>query len=660
MTGPITVINIDDNDAHRYAKSRILAAAGFRVLEASTGEAGLQLVFGEDPQLVLCDLNLPDIDGREICRRIRATESGYLPVVHISATHLTEEVRAESLDSGADVFLAEPVEPRELITVVRTLARLRRTEAALARSEARMRLVTEGAGIGTWEIDLRSGAAAWNRQFRVMLGYPPDEVPASWELWKQRIDPADLPAVSAAMEKAQRESALFSHEHRIRRASDGEERWLAPYGRAHPDERGDITRFMGIAIDVTARKRLEAQREEVLRLEQEARARAEEAARLQDEFLATLSHELRSPMSAVLGWLYLLRSGRLSDEQRADALDVIERNARLQNQLINDLLDVSRIITGQLQLERRPLAAEEVAQAALNGIKPLADEKNIQLATRFGRVDPVIADPLRLQQVFSNLLTNAVKFTPAGGRVECSIEPAGEYVRIDVSDTGEGISADMLVSVFQRFRQADGSRTRRHGGLGLGLAIVRHLVELHGGQVWASSPGLGKGATFSVLLPSVSEHTERAKAALEGRAGGRPWGDGTLPLSGVRALVVDDDPSSLELLERLLCGEGAIVRAASGAAEACAIFSGWRPDVLLLDIAMPERDGYDLLRELRQRFGPEALSVPAVAVSAYARPEDRKQAMRAGFQDYFSKPYDAHGIVRVVAELAKRRTRAPH
>lgn len=651
MMGPLILI-VDDNEASRYARMRTLSEAGYRVLGAADGEDGLRIAREERPQVVLCDIGLPDLDGRELCRRLRLGEEGfYTPVAHISASHTSERDKEDSLDSGADIFLAEPVEPQELITVVRTLARLRRTEAGLARSEARMRLATEGAGIATWDIDLRTGAAVWNRQLYLMLGYDPNGAqPATWERWKDRIDPADLPAVLADMEQAQKDGSLFSREHRVRRAGGGDERWLAPFGRVHQDEAGADTRFIGIVLDVTARKRMEAEREDVLRLEREARARAEEMTRLQDEFLATLSHELRTPLSAVLGWVQLARKGRLTEGKSAEALEIIERNAKLQTELINDLLDVPRIITGQMELESAPLPVEAVLRRAVDALRPQAAEKGIEIVTRFAPADPVNADADRLQQVFSNLVLNAVKFTPRGGRVECRVDQQGEFVRIVIADTGEGIASDMLASIFQRFRQADGSRTRRHGGLGLGLTIVRHLVEAHGGQVWATSEGKGKGSTFTVLLPAVSA---QVTATPPERSPGAPAGsDGTLRLSGIRALVVDDEKDSRELLERLVSDEGAIVHTASGAAEATAIFQRWLPDVLLLDIGMPDTDGYELLQMLRKSTAAAA-RLPAVAITGYARPGDRDRALSVGFQAHFAKPFEVDQLVRLVAAVAR-------
>ena len=320
MAAPPLILNVDDHPARRYTKSRILKGAGMDVIEAEGGHDTLRLVRERRPHLVLLDMKLPDMNGLEVCRRIKAgTATKHIPVLHISATYTSEDDKAQSLESGADIFLAEPIEPAELITVVRALLRLRTSEIGLLESEERMRLATEGAGIATCDIDLRTGQAVWSGQLYTMLGIDPAR-PATWEAWKALIHPDDLTEILADMDRAGARGAQVSREIRVRRQDDRNESWLALFGRVYPDEEGRHTRFLGIVADVTARKRGEAEREALLQLEHDARREAEEAARLKDEFLATLSHELRNPMSAILGWLHLLRTGRLNDEQKAKAL----------------------------------------------------------------------------------------------------------------------------------------------------------------------------------------------------------------------------------------------------------------------------------------------------------------------------------------------------
>jgi PAS domain S-box-containing protein len=513
----------------------------------------------------------------------------------------------------------------------------------LAESEERMRLATEGAGIATCDIDLRTGGSVWSPRLYGMLGYEPGR-PANWDMWKALIHPEDLTHVLADMDRASRQDVRVSREHRIRRHDDGREAWLALFGRVYPDERGQRTRFLGVVGDVTARKLVEAEREALLRLEHDARREAEQAARLKDDFLATLSHELRNPMSAILGWLHLLRTGRLNEEQRAKALDTIQRNADLQTQLINDLLDVSRIVTGKMQLDPQPMLVDEVIEQAVESVRHAALAKRVELLTRIERTDPMHADPHRLQQVFANLLSNAVKFTPSGGRVEIRCARVGDRIQVSVADTGEGIAPGMLPHLFQRFRQADGSTTRRHGGLGLGLAIVRHIVEAHGGEAFATSEGLGKGSTFTVSLP--------IHAAIEGGRTGTEQGDDTPRLSGVRVLAVDDEPAALDLMSEMLSGEGALVRGAGNASDALALVREWRPQVLVLDIGLPGEDGYQLLRKLREHVAP-GRAVPAIAVTGYAREEDRQRALGAGFVAHIPKPFDPESVIATVGRLAR-------
>ncbi len=384
---------------------------------------------------------------------------------------------------------------------------------------------------------------------------------------------------------------------------------------------------------------------------------AQEANRIKDEFLATLSHELRTPLTAVLGWAKLLGTGQLDAETSSRALETIQRNARAQQQIIEDILDVSRIITGKLRLDVNPVELVPVIEAAMESVRPAADAKAIQLETRLeAQTGFVMGDPSRLQQVVWNLLSNAVKFTPHGGRIQLQLHDVDAHARITITDTGEGIRQEFLPYVFDRFRQADGSTTRMHGGLGLGLAIVRHLVELHGGTVGAESEGVGHGATFTITLPlsapaqesAPDGETERQLTTQESEL------EHLADLSGLRVLVVDDEADSLEFLSVSLAGCGAEIRAVSSAAEALYVLGQFQPDVLVSDIGMPQEDGYTLMRKVRA-LGPEhGGAIPAAAVTAYARTEDRMRALLAGFQTHIAKPVEPAELAAVVASLAGR------
>ncbi len=409
-----------------------------------------------------------------------------------------------------------------------------------------------------------------------------------------------------------------------------------------------------------AEHRLLAERGELERHFQAARAasvEAAEASRMKDEFLATVSHELRTPLNAILGWAQVLQSlAPEGPEKLRHGLATIERNAKLQAQLIDDLLDVSRIIAGKLRLEMRPVELVAVIEAAVEAVRPAADAKRIRLLRHLDPATGAVAgDPGRLQQVVWNLLTNAVKFTPAGGQVEVWLTRTAAGAEIRVRDSGAGIDAGFLPHVFERFRQADGSAARKQGGLGLGLAIVRHLVELHGGTVRAESGGADKGATFLVELPrAAAPADETGPVAVWRPALGTPPEAPLAPdLDGVRVLVVDDEPDAREVIGRILGDCRAEVLAVSSAAEALSALPGFKPHVLVSDIGMPEQDGYALIQEVRQLPAESGGGVPAVALTAFARAEDRRRALRAGYQRHAAKPVDIRDLTLMIAGLAR-------
>jgi CheY-like chemotaxis protein/nitrogen-specific signal transduction histidine kinase len=388
--------------------------------------------------------------------------------------------------------------------------------------------------------------------------------------------------------------------------------------------------------------------------QREVARRAEEANRAKDEFLATASHELRTPLNAILGWARMLRSGQVDPSGYARGLETIERNATAQVQLIEDILDGSRIITGKLHLEIRPLDLTALVRAALDAVRPAADAKGIRLTTT---IDPeaarVIGDPERLQQVVWNLANNAVKFTPKGGAVDVALVRSGTHIELLVTDTGQGIAPEFLPHVFERFLQAEGSTTRRHGGLGLGLALVRHLVEAHGGTVRAESEGKGRGARFVVQLPVQAVYQNDADPE---RARPTPTEAIVAPaarpsLAEVTALVVDNEEDARDLIAMVLRANGAEVITAANAGQALEQLAERTPSVLISDIGMPDVDGYELIRRVRNLTGASGASVPAIALTAYSREQDRRLALEAGFQTHVSKPVDPDELVRVVAGL---------
>ena len=529
MTPPIEsaalLLVVDDTEANRYAKARVLRAAGFQVIEAATGEAGLRLIAEKKPRLVLLDVNLPDVNGWDVCRRIkRDPTTDSVLVLQMSATFVTEEDRVRSLEGGADACLTEPIEPPVLVATVRALLRARRAEDALR---------------------------------------------------------------------------------------------------------------------------------EVLERERGLRSAAEAANRAKDEFLATLSHELRSPLGAILTWASLLRMGKLDAERTARAVDAIERNTALQVRMVDDLLDVSRIVSGKMQLQLTLVDLAMVVERTLESIRPAALIKNIAIETYLDPdLGPVSGDPARLQQVVWNLLSNALKFTPKSGKVSIRVEGKASQALITVSDDGKGIDPAVLPRVFERFLQADSSPTRSEGGLGLGLAIVRHFVELHGGTVEAHSPGAGLGSTFVVKLPVPAiglgsgrgpHHELRAKLQKE-----------TLPALGpLRALVVDDEVDAREAISIVLEQCGATVTAVGSVAEALASFEKSVPDIVVSDIAMPHEDGYVLITKLRAIPQDRGGRVPALALTAYAGSIDEKRILASGFQAYLAKPMSATALGAAVASLVR-------
>jgi signal transduction histidine kinase/ActR/RegA family two-component response regulator len=389
--------------------------------------------------------------------------------------------------------------------------------------------------------------------------------------------------------------------------------------------------------------------------EQLARRNAETANRVKDEFIATVSHELRAPLNAILGWAKLLRAGRLDEETTAKAIETIEKSAENQNRLIDDLLDVSRIVTGKLRLEKRTIAPEIVIKAAIEAIRPAAATKNIELSSHFAQTPFISGDPNRLQQVIWNLLSNAVKFTPKGGRVEVRLRSVEAEVEISVSDNGQGIQPEFLPHVFERFRQADSSTVRRHGGLGLGLAIVSHLVEMHGGTIDVASEGEGRGATFTVHLPASRAPRTREEALETPIPRVAASGKLESSLAGLRILAVDDEDEARKLLTQILSSYGATVISAGSAAEALEKLRREQPHLLISDIGMPEEDGYALISRVRALATEQGGDIPAIALTAYAQSSDREKALGAGFQHHLAKPVVPAELIRVAATLVEKR-----
>ncbi|MCU1266489.1 MAG: domain S-box [Acidobacteria bacterium] len=421
------------------------------------------------------------------------------------------------------------------------------------------------------------------------------------------------------------------------------------------NQQGEIIGASKIARDITDRRQAEQERERLLLQERSLRAEAERATRLKDEFLATVSHELRTPLNAILGWVSMLRKGLLDKATADRGIEAIERNAKSQAQLIEDLLDVTRIISGNLRLDVKPISLTSVVKSAMDSVQVAADAKQIRLQIIIDPVgDHVKGDAERVQQIIWNLLSNSIKFTPPCGQVTVTIDRFDSMAQVTVKDTGEGISAEFLPFVFDRFKQADGSTTRKHGGLGLGLAIARNLMEMHGGTIEASSPGRGLGATFQIRLPMASPIPTAAVALESARTTIIPdvaGGIELLDLRRVRILAVDDEPDAREMLRVALEGFGADVTTVSSAQEALDILPIWRPDILVSDIGMPDEDGYTLIRKIRELPLDQRGDIPAIALTGYVRVEERMRALAAGYQMFVPKPVEIGELIATIVSL---------
>lgn len=527
----------------------------------------------------------------------------------------------------------------------RDISDRKQSEEALRISEERFHLLLENVkDYAIFFLDTQRRITRWNLGAERILGYQEAEILGQSGSIIFTPEDREQGEDKREIDKAEAEGRAENERWHVRK--DGSRFWGSGIVTPLRDERGKLRGFAKIMRDVTKHKQAEDERNQLLAREQQARAQAEAANRIKDEFLAVLSHELRTPLNPILGWSKLLRS-RTFDQKTADrALETIERNAKLQIQLIEDLLDVSRILRGKLSLNVCPVALTTTIEAAMETVRLAAQAKSIQIQSVIdSSVGLVAGDPNRLQQVVWNLLSNAVKFTPDGGRVEVRLECVDSQAQIQVIDTGKGISPDFLPHVFDYFRQSDSSITRVFGGLGLGLAIVRHLVELHGGTVWAESPGEDQGAIFTLRLPlqRIPSQTQED--------GTQP--DCPLDLSELKILVVDDDVDSREFVTFALEECGAVVTAVASAGEALAALALLKPDLLVSDIGMPEKDGYMLMREIRAMSPEQGGQIPAIALTAYAGESDCKQAVSAGFQRHLAKPVEPVELITMVATLIR-------
>ena len=611
-------------------------------------------VIGVDGQVVYIIHRVEDV-----------TEFVRLKQQGIEQLQFNEDLRTRSDQMEAEVYsrAQEVAEAnRKLSATIGVLkaevAERERAQAALHREREFLAALLENMEDGIVACDAEGVLTLFNRATREFHGLPDEPLPA--ERWAEHYD---LFLADDETRMAREDIPLFRalQGERVRNAEmviapkHGPRRRLTASGRALFSASGEKLGAVVVMHDITTQRQAEEERVHLIQ-EREARKSAEESNSLKDEFLATLSHELRTPLTAILGWTSMLSAGQLDGETAARALETIHRNARAQNHLIDDLLDVSRIITGKLRLDVSTIDPAQLIEVAVGAVRPAAEAKDIRLQLLLDpQAGQVSGDADRLQQVIWNLLTNAVKFTPKGGRVQVRLERINSHVEITVSDTGKGIDSEFLPHVFDRFRQADQKSTRVHGGLGLGLSIVRQLVELHGGSVHAESGGVGRGATFVVQLPLLAMRREAEKhERRHPTAGGGMALDCPPRLDHLRVLIVDDEADTRDLLRAILERCGSEVVTAGSAREALDALEKSKPDMLISDIGMPEEDGYALISNVRALSAERGGKVPAIALTAYARTEDRVRALMAGFQVHLPKPIEPVELVACVASLAGR------
>lgn len=488
-----------------------------------------------------------------------------------------------------------------------------------------------------------------------VLGYSLEEAEPTMEWWLERMHPDDVPGAQQRFLEAIAQGDRFNNEYRVLN-KDNQYVYVLDCGLVvSRDEAGNPTRIVGSTTDISVAKQAEQERNRLLQREQAAREEAERTNRIKDEFLAVLSHELRSPLNPILGWASLLQKRELERPILKQALETIERNSKLQLRLIDDLLDVSRILRGKLKLEREVVHLPTVVMAAMETVHLSAEAKEIRIVSRFdATIKPVLGDEGRLQQVVWNLLSNAVKFTPTGGHVEITLEQCGNYTQIQVRDTGKGIRADFLPHVFEHFQQEDGSITRKFGGLGLGLAIVRYICEMHGGSISVESPGENLGTTFTIHLPSLLN-----QPTLE-VCGDTTHSPQVYPQSfqGLQILVVEDEEDNRNFIQFALEEVGVLVTAVASAKEAIAHFQQAPPEILISDIAMPEMDGYTLIQYVRSHAPEKGGRIPAIALTAYAGEGDAQKALRAGFDYHLSKPVNPHLLYQTLLNFLQNTNQA--
>jgi len=645
-----SILLVDDRPANLLALEAILDPLEQNLVRATSGEEALEKLQDEEFAVILMDVRMPGMDGLRtaevICQRESAAR---VPIIFLTAVPIGNADVASGYARGAVDFLLKPFDPEILRSKVSVfvdlhqkeqmikrqgaLLRQREREAFERRSELRFRSLMDALPQCVWVARPDLTFYYWNQRAVDYIGIEASIAVTADRLF-EFVHPEDVPALKAEWSLSTAGQRSAEIQVRLRRHSDGEYRWFLMRAVPQLDEAGSVIGWIVAATDIDT--------------EHHALQEAEGASRMKEEFLATVSHELRNPLNAIMGWVHLLSSGKLDAAKSSKAIETIERNVHLQTALIDDILDLSRIVRGKINLTFSTVRMSAVVDGALAAVRPTADAKGVALGYEMAAdFDEISGDADRLQQVVWNLLSNAIKFTPRDGAVMVRIERNDRELTLTVRDTGRGISEDFLPRVFDRFSQADSGSTRAHGGLGLGLAIVRHLVELHAGTVEAISDGVDQGATFSVRLP-----IKDAKPAAAGDAQGQ-FAAPPLELEGISILVVDDEPDSRDVLAELLRQYGAQTRTASSAEEALAEIAQSAPRVLLSDIGMPSIDGYELVRRVRELF--PAGEMVAMALTGLGGKHDRQRALDEGFQVCMVKPVEPERLVEAIKQLLPSR-----
>ena len=661
------ILVVDDHRANLVALDAVLAPLGYPLVKALSGEEALKKVLEQQFALILLDVQMPRLDGFETAKLIRKhPRSDHTPIIFISAIYRDVKHVLEGYANGGVDYMVKPFEPDVLrskaqyfldlhlqnVRVQRQaeLLRLNERTSLEQKLERRLRSLTDLMPSCLWVAQPDGKVYYTNRSWLEYSGLTSEQ---SKDLGLSAVHPEDRERLRMAWSNSVRNGRQLELEYRLRQRKDGAYRWHLGRGLPERDERGQIVSWVLTATDIDDLKRAQQERIELLQAERKARREAEVANRAKDEFLASVSHELRAPLNAILGWARMVRSGMVDQAKLEHALEIIERNAQAQKELIEDILDISRIITGKLRIQIRRVSYLSIVGAALDTVRPAADAKQIELVTDLDSLaDEAAGDPDRLQQVVWNLLSNAIKFTAKGGQVRIGLRQVEGDVEIKVSDTGRGIRPDFLPFVFNSFQQADPVSTRTHGGLGLGLAIVRHLVELHGGRVRAESAGEGKGATFIVRLPRRLLKEDLPEPSWMLRRDSQSDDAISVQLNAVNVLFVDDQADARELVKELLELHGAKVTSVETAEQALEAMQREHFHVLLSDIGLPMIDGYELIRQIRRLPPEQGGRIPAVAVTGFARSEDSQRALAEGFQNHLSKPIEPNELVDLVATLS--------